>query len=118
MNFETEYKNINFHISLENILITDTTLLLGDKFNRLPAKTKQELKKGNIVAFNLIIISTNNSEKRTHYWSNVLLTSNHNHLLDQLGSYLDEEEILDLIIKNWNLLGDEAGPAWMQQEQS
>lgn len=114
MNFETEYKKIIFNISLERLFITDTTLLLGSKFSRLQSKTIQELQKGNIIPFNLIIISKNNSEERTHYWSNVLLTSNPDDLLDELGVYLDDEEILELIIKNWNLTGSKDGPGWMR----
>ncbi len=112
MNFETEYKNLNFHISLEKVEVTDVTLLLGDKFNRLANKTMIELKKGNLVAFNLVIKSKKDNEERTHYWSNVLLTSDAEELLEELGHYLDDEEILDSVVSNWELDGDENGPAW------
>ncbi|RPJ74573.1 MAG: hypothetical protein EHM20_10400 [Alphaproteobacteria bacterium] len=116
MNFETEYKNLNFHITLEKVEVTDVTLLLGDKFNRIANKTLIELKKGNLVPFNLVVKSknalSNPDEERTHYWSNVLLTSDAEELLEELGHYLDDEEILDSIVKNWELAGDENGPAW------
>jgi hypothetical protein len=112
MNFETEYKNIIFRISIEAIIIADITLLLGDKFNRLPNQTMIELKKGTIKPYNLVIKSKNAEAERTHYWSNVLLTSDAEQLLEELGDYLDGEEILDSIVSNWDLPGDEQGPAW------
>ena len=112
MKFETEYKNINFHISLEHVLILDVSQLLGDKFNRLPNQTMIQLKKGNIKAYNLFIRSQKNEEERTHFWANVLLTSDEESLLEELGDYLEDEEILDSIISNWELLGDETGPSW------
>jgi len=112
MNFETEYKNILFHISLEDVNIPDVSVLLGDKFNRLPNQTLIELQKKTIAPYNLVIKSKNNFEERTHYWSNVLLTSNSEELLEELGFYLDDEEILDSIIANWELAGDESGPGW------
>lgn len=113
MNFETEYKNINFHITLESIQIADVTLLLGDKFNKLPNQTMIELKKGNLHAYNLIIRSTKDAEIRVHYWSNILLPANTEELLEELGHFLEDEEILDAVVLNWDLSGDEKGPAWM-----
>jgi hypothetical protein len=112
MKFETVYKNINFHITIEKALVSLTSLLLGDKFTRLAKQTVNELKIGHLVAFNLIIISSKESEERTHYWSNILLTSNEDELLDELGFYLDDEDILDAIVANWELVGDESGPSW------
>ena len=73
MNFQTEYKNINFRITLEKVLTADTSLLVGDKFNRLPNQTLIAIKKGLIIPFNLFIISEKEAESRTHYWSNILL---------------------------------------------
>lgn len=112
MKFETEYKNLNFHISLEAVTMTDASLFLGDKFNRLPNQLMIELKKGTIVPYNLVIKSIKDIEERTHYWSHVLLTSDADVLLEELGHYLEDEEILDSIILNWELMGDERGPAW------
>lgn len=112
MNFQTEYKNLNFHISLEKVDVSDVTLFLGDKFNKLPNQTMIELKKGNLAPFNLVIKSSDESEERIHYWSNILLTSDAEELLEELGYYLDDEEILDSIVLNWQMAGDEQGPAW------
>jgi hypothetical protein len=112
MKFETEYKNLNFHISVELISISDVSLLLGDKFNRLPNQTLIELKKGTLAPYNLTIKSSSADEERTHYWSNVLLTSEETELLEELGFYLEDEEILDSIVSNWDLAGDESGPGW------
>lgn len=120
MNFVTEYKNINFHITLEEVIVTDVTLLLGDKFSRLPNQTMIELKKGKLLPFNLIIKSKkektdeSSEEERTHYWSNVLLSNEESQddLLEELGHYLDDEDILELIVANWDLSGDDLGPAW------
>ena len=111
MNFETEYKNIRFRITLESVAVKDVGLLLGDKFNRLPNQTMIELKKGTLLPYNLIIQSHFQNEERTHYWSNVLLTNDSNELLEELGDYLDGEEILESIVSNWELGGDENGPA-------
>lgn len=118
MNFETEYKKIFFHISIEEIETSDIAHLLGDKFNRLPNQTLIELKKGNLVGYNLVIKSkkdqdsTNPEDERTHYWSKILLTKNADELLEELGFYLDDEDILESIVSNWELAGDENGPAW------
>lgn len=112
MKFETEYKNISFTIELFKLEIKDITLLLGDKFTRLPNQTMTELKKGNLVAYNLVIQSKKENEERTHYWSNVLLPSSTDDLLEEVGYYLEDEEILDSIVSNWELVGDETGPAW------
>lgn len=114
MKFETEYKNIHFVITLENVVIEDISQLFGDKFNRLPNQTLIELKKGNLIAYHLIIKSILAQEERTHYWSNVLLTAEADDLLDELGGYLENEDILDLIVENWELGGSLEGPAWSQ----
>lgn len=119
MNFETEYKNIHFHLELDRANISDASLLLGDKFHRLPNQTMIEIRKGALVAYNLVIVSkknndTNCEEERTHYWSNILLTNNQDEVLEELGQYLDDENILDSVIDNWNLAGNEKGPAWKQ----
>ncbi|MDD4976418.1 MAG: hypothetical protein PHY93_18820 [Bacteriovorax sp.] len=112
MKFETEYKNLHFHISLEIVSIADVSLLLGDKFNRLPNQTLIELKKGTLAPYNLVIKSKSADEERIHYWSHVLLTSDQAELLEELGFYLEDEEILDSIVSNWELAGDELGPGW------
>lgn len=112
MNFETEYKNIHFQITLESVVVTDVKLLLGDKFNRLPHQTMSELKKGTLLPYNLIIRSSFNGDERTHYWSHVLLTNQSEELLEELGHYLDDEDILEAIVGHWHLGGNEEGPAW------
>jgi hypothetical protein len=114
MNFETEYKNIHFKLELERATISDATLLLGDKFHKLPNQTMIEIKKGNVVAYNLMITSRLEDNDRTHFWSNILLTNKEEDLLVELGHYLDDENILDEVVSNWNLSGDETGPAWKQ----
>jgi hypothetical protein len=118
MNFETEYKNIHFHIELSRANISDASLLLGDKFHRLPNQTMIEIRKGTLVAYNLVIVSKLGGEERTHYWSNILLPnvseSNQDEVLEELGHYLDDENILESVVENWNLSGNEKGPAWKQ----
>lgn len=114
MNFETDYKNIHFRFELERASITEAALLLGDKFHRLPNQTMIDIKKGTLVSYNLTIISTLKEEERTHYWSNVLLPAKEEELMEELGHYLNDENILDEIVNNWNLCGDESGPAWKQ----
>lgn len=112
MNFETDYKDINFRITLEKVEITDVSILLGDKFNRLPHQTLIEVKKGTLIPYNLFVKSINKAEERTHYWSNILLSSSSEELVEDLGQFLDHEDILDSIVKNWDLEGNESGPAW------
>lgn len=114
MNFETEYKNIHFKLELERATITDAALLLGDKFHKLPNQTMIEIKKGNLIAYNLTITSRLEENERAHFWSNILLTNKEEDLLVELGHYLDDENILDEVVSNWNLSGDETGPAWKQ----
>lgn len=114
MNFETEYKNIHFHLTLERASISDASLLLSDKFHRVPNQTMAEIKKGNLVPYNLTVVSkkANQEEERTHFWSNILLTNNPDELMEELGQYLDDESILDSVADNWELKGTEKGPAW------
>lgn len=114
MNLETNYKNLHFQITLEKIVTKDIGSLMGDKFDRLPNQTLIELKKGTLVAYNLIIESSNNLEVRTHYWSKVLLTSNTEEIKEELSYYLEDEEILDSIASNWEIIGNELGPAWAE----
>lgn len=114
MNFETEYKNIHFHITLEQVKINDVSRLFGDKFSRLPNQTLIELKKGNLVPFHLFIKSQkiDTEEVRIHYWSHILLMNNTEDLMQELAQYLEDEEILEAVVTNWSLGGDESGPAW------
>jgi hypothetical protein len=115
MNFQTEYKNIQFKIELEPLEMGDLTKFFGDKFHRLPNQTLAELKKGNLIGYNLIIESTFNSETRTYYWSKILLTKNEDELLEDIELYLQDEEILEQIVTQWNLEGDQSGPAWREK---
>lgn len=103
MNFEAEYKKIIFNITLEKVTSSDFSNLSADKFNRFPNQTLIELKKGNLVAYNLLITSRLNLEERTHYWSNIILTCNEDELQNELNQYLNDEEILDSIVLNWKL---------------
>ena len=112
MNFETEYKNINFRISLEKEVYDDVSLLMGDKFNRLPNQTMIEIKKGNLGPYNVIITSIQNEEEFTHYLSGILLTTDQDELLDELGAYLDQENVLDDIVTMRNKYAITPGPAW------
>jgi hypothetical protein len=112
MNFETEYKNITFNISLDKEDISDVSLLMGDKFNRLPNQTMIEIKKGNLESYNLVIKSSDGEHEFTHYLSGVLLTSQEDDLMDELAEYLESEEILDNIIEAWARYLIEPGPAW------
>ena len=112
MKFETEYKNIHFTIELETVNVETLSSFFGDRFQRIPNQTLVELKKGNIIPYNLIIISLREGENRTHYWSQVLLTSKEEELAGEIAHFLNEEDILDAIVENWNLQGDLTGPAW------
>lgn len=112
MNFETEYKNIHFHITIEKEDLATSILLMGDKFNRLPTKTMIEIKNGELVSYNIIIVSTKNNESQTHYLSGILLSSNPEEILHELGSYLDQEEVLDDIVGLWERYQIEPGPFW------
>ena len=113
MNFETEYKNIRFLISLEKENYSDVSLLMGDKFNRLPNQTMIEIKKGQLGPYNLVITSTEGgSDEYTHYLSGILLTTNEEELLEELGSYLEQEHILDDIVGLRKRYAINPGPAW------
>ena len=115
MNFETEYKNIHFRISLEKEIFEDVSLLMGDKFNRLPNQTMIEIKKGSLGPYNLIITSTENNEEYIHYLSGILLTTDEEEVLDELGFYLEQENILDDIVAIRLKYAITPGPAWKQQ---
>lgn len=112
MNFETEYKNINFRISLEKEVYDDVSLLMGDKFNRLPNQTMFEIKKGTIGPYNILIISGVDDNECTHYLSGILLTTDQDELLDELGAYLDQEGVLDDIAAIRDKYAITPGPAW------
>ena len=112
MNFETEYKNIQFKISVEIETYDDVSLLMGDKFNRLPNQTMIEIKKGALGPYNIIITSIENEIEYTHYLSGILLTTDADELLDELGHYLDQENILDDIVAIRKKYAIDPGPAW------
>ncbi|MBC7713507.1 MAG: hypothetical protein H7177_09215 [Rhizobacter sp.] len=113
MNFETEYKNIQFKISLEKEVFEDVSLMMGDKFNRLPNQTMIELKKGTLGSYNLLVTSDDKGEMEcTHYFSGVLLTTDEDELMDEVGSYLEQENILDDIIAVRKKYAFEPGPLW------
>lgn len=112
MNFETEYKNIHFKISLEKEVFEDVSLLMGDKFNRLPNQTMIEIKKGTLGPYNLIITSNQNGEEYIHYLSGILLTTDEEEVLDELGYYLEQENILDDIVAIRAKYAITPGPAW------
>ena len=112
MNFETEYKNIIFRISLEKETFNDVSLLMGDKFNRLPNQTMIEIKKGNLGPYNILITSIQDEDEYTHYLSGILLTTDQEELLDELGAYLEQESILDDIVAIRTKYAINPGPAW------
>ena len=112
MNFETEYKNIQFKISVEIETYDDVSLLMGDKFNRLPNQTMIEIKKGALGPYNIIITSIENEIEYTHYLSGILLTTDADELLDELGHYLDQENILDDIVAIRKKYAIDPGPVW------
>lgn len=112
MNFETEYKNITFRISLEKESFDDITFFMGDKFNRLPNQTMIEIKKGALGPYNILIVSIQNDTEYTHYLSGILLTTNQDELLEELGNYLDQEGVLDDIVALRSKYAIDPGPAW------
>ena len=112
MNFETEYKNIQFRISVEAETYDDVSLIMGDKFNRLANQTMIEIKKGTLGPYNIIINSTQDADEYTHYLSGILLTTDADDLLDELGHYLDQENILDDIVAIRKKYAIDPGPAW------
>ena len=93
----------------------DLSQFFGDKFHRLPNQTMIELKKGNLIGYNLIIESTFKKETRIHYWSKVLLSVHPEELLEDVDHYIKDEEILEQIVAQWNLAGDQSGPGWKQK---
>jgi hypothetical protein len=116
MNFETEYKNIQFKISLEKENFENVSLMMGDKFNRLPNQTMIEIKKGTLGPYNLIIISDQDGDMEcTHYFSGVLLTTNEEEIMNEVGSYLEQEGILDEIVEIRNKYAFEPGPIWREK---
>jgi hypothetical protein len=113
MNLETEYKNIQFKISIEKEIFHDVSILLGDKFNRLPAQAMIEIKKGSLAPYNLFITSIENDDMECiHYLNGILLTTNEDELIDELSSYLEQEEILDKIEVLRKKYYFEPGPIW------
>ena len=112
MKFETEYKNIQFIISLEDDNYPDVTLLMGDKFHRLGNQTILGLKKGTLKAYNVIIESTFESESFTHYLSGIILTSNAEEVAEDLQDYLEQESVLDEITSLISQYAISPGPKW------
>lgn len=112
MNFETEYKNIIFNITLEKEDIKDLSLLMGDKFNRLPNEVMIDIKKGTLASYNLIITSSQNNEVFTHYFSGIMLTPKQDELLEELQEYLESESVLDSIAEILKKYFIEPGPIW------
>lgn len=112
MKFETDYKNIHFHIELEKENVSDLSQLMGDKFNRLPNQTMAEIRKGNLASYNVIIVSTLNNEQFTHYLSGVVLSSHEDQLMEDVGDYLEQEGVLDDIERCLNRYSADPGPVW------
>jgi len=112
MNFETDYKNIHFHISIEKESISDLSALMGDKFNRLPNQTMTSIKKGELASYNVIIVSIKEDEELTHYLSSIILSSKEEELMEEIANYLDQESVLDNIERVWSRNLIDPGPVW------
>jgi hypothetical protein len=118
MKFSTEYKNIHFEISLEKEETSDVSLLLGDKFNRLPNQTLLELKKGKLSSYNLLIISKDLGDKEnealvySHYLSGILLTSDEHDIEEEVSNYLEQEEVIESIAALRDQYAITPGPHW------
>jgi len=113
MKFSTEYKNIQFQITLEKETYIDISQLMGDKFNRLPNQTLIELKKGNLASYNLIIVSHDENEAvYTHYLSGILLSSNEDEIAEEITDYLEQEEVIESIVKLREQYAINPGPHW------
>lgn len=118
MKFSTEYKNIHFHITLEKESYTDISIFMGDKFNRLPNLTMIELKKGKLASYNLLITSSDlktNEDVYTHYISGILLSSNDLEIEEEITEYIEQEKIIESIIKTRLTYAVNPGPAWRQK---
>lgn len=115
MKFSTEYKNIHFQITLEKESYTDISTFMGDKFNRLPNQTMIELKKGTLASYNLLITSSDlktSEDVYTHYISGILLSSNDLEIEEEIAEYIEQEKIIETIIKTRLSYAVNPGPAW------
>lgn len=112
MKFETEYKNIQFLITLSDDLYSDVTMLMGDKFHRLGNQTVLGLKKGTLKPYNVIIESSLNDESYTHYLSGIILTSDGTDVAEDLQDYLEQESVFDEIAELIKTYSIAPGPKW------
>lgn len=60
----------------------------------------------------MIITSGENDEEYVHYLSGILLTTDEEEVLDELGYYLEQENILDNIVAIREKYAITPGPAW------
>lgn len=117
MNFECDYKNINFKFTLEKENYPDISFFMSDKFNRLSNQTIIEVKKGNLWPYNIVIESTYNNETFTHYLNTILLsTGSEDTVIEDLSDYLEQENTLDEISALIELYSITPGPKWKIQE--
>jgi hypothetical protein len=112
MILKTEYKKVLFSLEIEKEHFQDYAQMMGDKFNRLPPQTLIEIKKGNLCSYNILIESQFADETYTHYLSSVLLTSNEEEFVGELGEYLDQEETFEEILKLRTKYAVSPGPEW------
>lgn len=87
MKFELTYKHIHFLIEI------------------LPESGLQN-------SYELLIITEYKKHQLKHFRSGVILDSNPEEIMDELHDYLDREDVIIMICKQWNIYFENDGPSW------
>lgn len=63
-------------------------------------------------SYELYITSSLKNKQLKHFQSGVKLDSNPMEIMDELHDYLDQEEIIVDICKQWEIYFEKVGPSW------
>lgn len=108
-----KFEIIHNEISLILTLTEENNFIPSDRFTKLSPQTMIALKKKEISSFGLLIEAQFKDQNAKFYYSNVLLSTNQEEILEELEEYIINEEILENIEEYWrNFFDLSPYPKW------
>jgi len=114
LKFGLTYKEISFELelTLEKNKSTDP------KFDKYSSRTKKSLLNGDLAIYSLIINSKKDEFELVHYIGNILLIGKDEELLADLEKYLDDESIIENIVKIFEEMSSKSPlPPWARNKK-